>query len=98
MDRFKRTEDTPINEGITSTDTKRIVGKITKVSDDGYGFITSRDIPFTRIFFHWTSLNQNTLHFTELRNGMEVEFTPIEVADKGWRAIRIEVLNESKEG
>lgn len=71
---------------------KRVKGKIFKVSPKGFGFIISKDMPFTRIFFHWTSLNQNTLNFTELRKGMEVEFTPIELEDKGCRAYRIQVL------
>ena len=70
----------------------RLHGKIIKVSDGGWGFISSRDIKFTRIFFHWTSLKQDTLKFTELHNGMRVEFTPIELEGKGYRAIKIEVL------
>lgn len=74
------------------TQVDRKVGRIIKVSDKGWGFISCKDIPFTRIFFHWTSLNQDTAHFTELHRGMEVEFTPIEGEDKGWRAIKIDVL------
>ena len=88
---------------------KRVVGKIIRVSDKGWGFIVSKEVPFTRIFFHWTSLNQDTAHFTELKKGMEVEFTPIDVVDKGVRAIKIDVLetepvaetgvtNESQQG
>jgi cold shock CspA family protein len=76
------------------TEETRARGKIIKVSDGGWGFISSKDIKFTRIFFHWTSLRQNTLKFTDLRNGMKVEFTPVEVEGKGWRAIKIEVLPE----
>lgn len=76
---------------------KVVTGKIIKISDEGWGFISSRDIKFTRIFFHWTSLKQDTLKFTELKNGMKVEFTPVEVDGKGWRAIRIRVIqDESK--
>ncbi len=74
------------------TEPKRVIGKIIKLSDDGWGFISSKEIPFTRIFFHWTSLNQDTSHFKELKRGDEVEFTPIEVDGKGWRAIKIDVL------
>jgi len=70
----------------------RIVGKIIKVSDEGWGFITSKEIKFTRIFFHWTSLKQDTLNFTELTNGMKVEFTPVQVENKGYRAIKIRVI------
>lgn len=75
---------------------KRIRGKIIKVSDEGWGFISSLDLKFTRIFFHWTSLKQDTLKFTELHNGMQVEFEPVEVEGKGWRAIRIVVIPEEK--
>jgi cold shock CspA family protein len=70
----------------------RIKGKIIKLSDEGYGFISSRDIPFTRIFFHWTSLRPDTRKFTNLRHGLNVEFTPIEVPEKGYRAIKIKVI------
>lgn len=73
---------------------QRIKGKIIKVSDEGWGFISSKDIKFTRIFFHWTSLKQDTLKFQELKNGMKVEFTPKEVEGKGWRAIKIRVLKD----
>ena len=72
----------------------RVHGKIIKVSDGGWGFISSKDIKFTRIFFHWTSLKQDTLKFQELKNGMKVEFTPVEIEGKGWRAIKIEVLQD----
>lgn len=74
---------------------KRVQGKIIKVSEDGWGFISSKDIKFTRIFFHWTSLRQDTLKFTDLKNGMKVEFTPVEVDGKGWRAIKIKVVDEA---
>lgn len=74
---------------------KRVVGKIIKVSEDGWGFISSKEIKFTRIFFHWTSLRQDTLRFLELKQGMKVSFTPIEVQDKGFRAIKIKVENDN---
>lgn len=76
-----------------SNEKTRVHGKIIKVSESGWGFISSKDIKFTRIFFHWTSLKQDTLKFQELRNGMKVEFTPIEVEGKGFRAIKIEVIS-----
>lgn len=80
----------------TVTEDRRVKGKIIKISEKGWGFITSQEIKFTRIFFHWTSLKQNTVNFTDLKNGMKVEFTPIEIPDKGCRAIKIEVLNATK--
>ena len=73
---------------------KRVKGKIIKVSDEGWGFISSKEIKFTRIFFHWTSLKQDTLKFQELKNGMKVEFTPTEIEGKGWRAIKIRVIKD----
>lgn len=78
----------------TTPEDNRVRGKIIKVSDGGWGFISSKEIKFTRIFFHWTSLKQNTLKFQDLKNGMKVEFTPVEVEGKGYRAIKIEVLTD----
>ena len=80
----------------TVKEEKRVIGKIIKVSEDGWGFISSKEIKFTRIFFHWTSLKQDTLKFQELKNGMKMEFTPVEVEGKGWRAIKIRVVKEEK--
>ncbi len=82
-------------ESETKPEEKRVTGKIIKISDEGWGFISSKEVKFTRIFFHWTSLKQNTVNFTELKNGMKVEFTPIEVEGKGWRAIKIVVLPDT---
>lgn len=75
---------------------RRVMGKIIKISGEGWGFISSLEIKFTRIFFHWTALRQDTLRFEKLKNGMKVEFTPLETEGKGWRAIKIRVMNESK--
>lgn len=91
----KSKEDEAINQSPQVRE--RITGKIVKISPEGWGFIISKDIKFTRIFFHWSALNQDTLHFTELERGMEVEFEPLEVADKGIRAIRIKVLDDEAE-
>ena len=74
---------------------ERIIGKIIKLDmDGGWGFISSKEISFTRIFFHWTGLNQDTLHFTKLERGMQVEFEVLEVENKGLRAIKIKVLED----
>lgn len=73
------------------TEKKRYTGKIIKISSEGYGFISSKDIPFTRIFFHWTSLRPDTVKFQDLRSGMVVSFEAFDVEDKGWRAIKIKV-------
>lgn len=94
---FKEGEPEPQgdNSPVLPTE-KRVKGKIIKVSDEGWGFISSKEIKFTRIFFHWTSLKQDTMKFQELKNGMKVEFTPVEVTDKGWRAIKIRVLKDGE--
>lgn len=90
FERFMNEPTQPTSE-ITSHNETRSVGRIIKLSDEGWGFISSKDIPFTRIFFHWTSLKQNTLNFKELKVGMKVEFTPNEVPGKGFRGIKVEV-------
>lgn len=71
---------------------RKIVGRIIKVSKEGWGFISSKDIQFTRIFFHWTALQQDTATFLELRTGMIVEFVPVQIPGKGWRAVHIKIL------
>lgn len=75
----------------------RVRGKIIKVAAKGYGFISSKDIPFTRIFFHWTSLEPDTLNFKALRSGMHVSFETLEVEGKGHRAIKVKVEEDNKE-
>ena len=77
--------------------TQKVVGRIIKVSKEGWGFISSKEIEFTRIFFHWTSLQQNTLRFPDIKTGMWAEFTPVEVPGKGWRAIHVRIVEKEKE-
>lgn len=81
---------------------KKIQGRIVKLSDEGWGFLTSKDQKFTRIFFHWSSLLQDTLKFTELKVGMNVEFISQEVKptderpkQKGFKAIKISVITDN---
>lgn len=73
-----------------------IKGKIIKLSDQGWGFISSTELKFTRIFFHWSGLNQDTLKFPDLRVGMVVEFIPIQYKDQGWRAIKIKIVTRER--
>lgn len=70
----------------------KITGKIIKVSEEGWGFIISQDIKFTRIFFHWTSLVHDTLKFPELKRGMQVEFVPVDKGERGYHAIKVKVV------
>lgn len=78
------------------TENKAAMGRIIKISKDGWGFISSKDIEFTRIFFHWTALKQDTIPFLELKTGMMVEFIPIQVPGKGYRAIHVRVIEREK--
>lgn len=84
-------ETTTENSVVDQKEEKRVSGKIIKVAESGYGFISSKEIPFTRIFFHWTSLRPDTLNFKELKNGMKVSFVGVELEGKGYRAIKIKV-------
>lgn len=74
------------------TDSSRLTGRVIKISKTGWGFISSKEIEFTRIFFHWTQLTQDTLKFTDIRIGMQVEFTPVQIPVKGWRAVHVRVI------
>jgi cold shock CspA family protein len=60
--------------------------------DKGYGFITSEQLPFERIFFHWTGLRQDTERFPNLKKRMKVEFVLQHDSENGYRAIKIRVL------
>ena len=72
----------------------RVIGRVIKVHKTGWGFISSKEIEFTRIFFHWTALRQDTVKFPELKTGMHVEFTPVEIPGKGFRAVHVRVVNK----
>lgn len=93
-----------LEEGELDDDTKeggqffeeRIRGKLTRVDPKGFGFITSREIPYTRIFFHWSGLLQSTRNFKDLQKGMTVEFNPFLLKDKGYRALRISVVEDTE--
>jgi|SRR3954470_18863779 hypothetical protein len=86
-------EDSKLPIGPESTE--RFKGQITKLNPNGWGFINSREVPFTRIFFHWTSLTQDTLRFPALRERMTVEFNTVEVPERGTRATKLRVIDET---
>jgi len=75
----------------------KLIGRIIKVSKGGWGFISSKDIEYTRIFFHWTALVQDTLNFKDLTTGMWVEFIPTQVEGRGYRAIQVKVIPKVKQ-
>jgi 'Cold-shock' DNA-binding domain len=72
---------------------ERIKGRITRVDSSGYCFVSSKEREFTRIFFHWTNLVQDTLHFKELKKGMWVDFIPLEKEGRGINAIKVRVID-----
>ena len=71
---------------------KRFVGKIILVNKRGYGFISTKEVPFTRIYFHWTNLLPQTANFAELKRGDEVEFNLVHKEDGTYKAIKIDVF------
>lgn len=71
---------------------KRYVGKIILINKRGYGFISCKDVPFTRIYFHWTNLLPQTANFAELKRGDEVEFSLVHKEDGTYKAIKIDVF------
>ena len=88
-------DETSAESESTSVDrNRRYRGKIFRIHTAGYGFISSKEIPFERIFFHWSALSPGTLNFKNLEEGMQVEFSAREVPEKGMRAIKIVVVNE----
>lgn len=63
--------------------------------DEGWGFIEATNQPelkFKRIYFHWQWLIADTYEFENLERGMEVEFEAREHERKGWRAIKVRVI------
>ena len=76
---------------IKGTITNLVIGNDTKKG--GYGFISSPELPFERIFFHWSGLRQDTLRFPDLKKRMKVEFQLQNNEDDGYRAIKISVLS-----
>ena len=86
-----------LQEDTEPQSTKRVSGRILVINEEGWGFITSKAIPFHRIFFHWTMLDQRTLNFKDIEEGMIVEFKPLHIPEKGWRAIQIVVKDQLNE-
>ena len=81
---------------ITSIDTdstNRLTGNIIHIDPKGFGFINSKEKPFTRIFFHWQALHY-TIDFMKLKKGDKVSFELKQDEDNGYRAIRIDLINE----
>lgn len=89
-------EDSPKEVPTPPSRNQPIRGKIYHLGN-GYGFIESEAIPYTRIFFHWQALEHNTLHFTKLKRGMELEFIAVQEKNNRtnlleWRAQKVKVV------
>ena len=84
-------------EELQAHQTEKTEGKIVKLSPNGWGFIISPTYQFTRIFFHWTALQQNTLNFTDLKVGMSVKFYTQRYKEQGVRAYKIEVTSNGED-
>jgi len=73
-----------------------IQGKILSLNDKGFGFISSTSLRFTKIYFHWSALEQDTLNFALLKKGMKVEFKLIHT-QQGPRGIKVRVLEGNRD-
>lgn len=67
-------------------------GKIFAINQKGYGFISSEEQPFTRIFFHWTHLATGT-RFIDLKKNQYVEFDLVDDDRGGYSAIRVSLID-----
>lgn len=68
-----------------------MTGRIFAINKRGYGFIMSEEIPFKRIFFHWTALAAGT-EFTDLQRKDIVEFETKESPVGGLNAIKVKFI------
>lgn len=91
---MKEADVIPLN----TTESPRIVGKIIKLKEEeGWGFIVSPSLKFTRVFFHWSDLLAGKT-FPELVHEDQVEFNYEKSYDKdtgdymGLKAVKIKVL------
>ncbi len=76
---------------IPEADLEKVRGKIYHLGD-GFAFIESKTLPYTRIYLHWQYLVPDTLHFSEIKFGMEVEFKAFNHPVHGWRAMNCRVI------
>jgi len=83
------------------SDIKRIEGKIIHLDEEGWGFFSSDEVKYERIFFHWSALSKGQRNFKFLERGMRCTFDCVYIKssrdgqpDKGWRALKIEVIND----
>lgn len=70
-------------------------GKIRKLHPKGWGFITSPELKFRRIFFHWQFLVNDTVKFENLKLNMHVEFELADLGNDNYRAMKVRVIEHS---
>lgn len=73
---------------------KRVEGKVIMINKRGYGFISTKEVPYTRIYFHWTNLLPQTINFAEIRRGDPVDFILEKKDDGTYKAIKVDVLEK----
>lgn len=73
---------------------KRIEGKVIVVNKRGFGFISSKEVPYTRIYFHWTNLIPQTINFSEIKRNDPVDFVLEKKNDGTYKAIKIDILEK----
>ncbi len=85
------------------SDIKRIEGKIIHLDEEGWGFFSSDEVKYERIFFHWSALSKGERNFKFLVRGMRCEFDCVYIKasldgqpDKGWRALKIKVIDDGR--
>lgn len=76
-----------------AVENKKIIGKVTHLSQKGYGFIESAELKFTRIYFSWTNLHP-AVQFTKLKVGDLLEFYPHFTEGRGYKAMKITKVQE----
>lgn len=74
-----------------SNNVKNMTGKIKKITDKGFGFITGEGLQ-KDLFFHSNSLVGVT--FNELREGDEVSFET-EESPKGLNAVNVQLVGQA---
>lgn len=72
-------------------------GQIIYLNPKGWGFINSHDIPFEKIYFHWSALiSGKAPNFAKINKGAEVKFNAhlktLPDGTRKWKAIQVEVL------
>ena len=72
---------------------KRIVGRISHLNKRGWGVLISEELPFQKIFFHWTNLDKS-IDFRTLSKKTKLSFVPVTSERGGYKAIHIKLYGE----